>query len=99
MAPREQLGHESERLEARLDGASDARAIDELATVRRGLASSVGAASCVQALAPDRTKREAATRAHAHDPRAIRSRLAGAKTDHSLTTWCAANVVRSETRP
>ena len=39
MAPREQLTQEIERLEGRLDQASDARAIDELATVRRGLAS------------------------------------------------------------
>ena len=35
----EQLEREIERLEGRLDRASDARAIDELATVRRGLAS------------------------------------------------------------
>jgi hypothetical protein len=39
MAPREQLQREIERLETKLDRASDARAIDELATVRRGLAS------------------------------------------------------------
>jgi hypothetical protein len=39
MAPREQLEREIERLEGKLDRASDARAIDELATVRRGLAS------------------------------------------------------------
>jgi hypothetical protein len=40
MAPREQLDRSIERLEARLDRASDARAIDELATVRRGLSTS-----------------------------------------------------------
>lgn len=39
MAPREHLEREIERLEVRLDRGSDARAIDELATVRRGLAS------------------------------------------------------------
>lgn len=39
MAPRERLGLEIERLEGRLDRATDARAIGELATVRRGLAS------------------------------------------------------------
>ncbi|HEY5949336.1 MAG TPA: hypothetical protein VIV40_27770 [Kofleriaceae bacterium] len=39
MAPREQLEREIERLEARLDDASSARVIDELAAVRRGLAS------------------------------------------------------------
>lgn len=39
MAPREQLEQEIERLAGRLDRATDARSIDELATVRRGLAS------------------------------------------------------------
>ncbi|NVB79590.1 MAG: carboxypeptidase regulatory-like domain-containing protein [Kofleriaceae bacterium] len=37
MAPREELEREIERLAARLDGAADARSLDELATVRRGL--------------------------------------------------------------
>ncbi len=42
MGPREELEREIERLEGRLAGASDARAVGELATVRRGLASPRG---------------------------------------------------------